>query len=225
MGTTIGDILPLAIAVALSPTRIVAVILMLFGKNARRTSLGFLAGWIVGITFVASVVILVANPVEESTGGDASPLSMVVHLLLGVLLLFLAFREWKKRPRPGDVPEMPKWMSTIDSMTAGKAFGLGALLSVVSPKNIALTVSACVIIATSGLNTSQMIVVLVVFILIACSSVAAPVIIYFILGDKATPTLNDWKEWLVHNNASVVMLLCLVFGVVLIGKGLGALIG
>lgn len=225
MGPVIGQILPLAIGVALSPIPIVAVILMLFSKNARSTTLGFLLGWILGLTAVSIIVLIIANPAQQATGGAASPMSIVVHLLLALLFFFLAYRNWQKRPKPGEQAEMPKWMSGIDSMTAGKALGLGALLSGVNPKNLALTLSAAVIIAGAGLGSTQAIVAVVVFIIVASITVAAPVIANLLLGDKATPTLNSWKAWLVQNNATVMMVLFVVFGFVMLGKALGPLIG
>ena len=225
MGTVIGDILPLAGGVTLSPIPIIAVILMLFSENARSTSLGFLAGWFLGVTVVATAVVYVADPAQQATGGEASPLSATVHILLGVLLLSAAYRNWKKRPRPGEQVEMPKWMSSIDSMTAGRALGLGGLLSGVNPKNLALILAAGVAIAAAGLTTSQTIISLIVFILLACVSVAAPVIVYLVMGARAEPMLNSWKAWLTQNNATVMMILLLVFGVVTLSKGLGALIG
>ncbi len=225
MGTVIGDILPLAIGVALSPIPIIAVILMLFSRNARSTSLGFLLGWFLGVTIVGTAIVFLANPAQQATGGEASPMSAIVHILLGVLLLVAAWRNWKKRPKPGEQVEMPKWMSSIDSMSAGKALGLGALLAGVNPKNLALIVAAGVVIAAAGLTTSQTITALIIFILLACVSVAAPVIVYLVMGEKAQPMLNSWKAWLTHNNATVMMILLLVFGVVTLSKGLGALVG
>lgn len=225
MGNVIGDILPLAIGIALSPMGIVAVILMLFSKQARKTSLGFLAGWLLGVAIVAAVIVFVANPTQEATGGEASPLSIIVNLLLGVLLLLAAYRNWKKRPLPGEEAEMPKWMSSIDSITAGKALGMGALLSGVNPKNLALVVGAGVAIAAAGLNSIQSIIAVIVLVIIAGVSIAAPVFVYLVMGDKATPTLNGWKTWLTNNNATVMMVVLLLFGVKLLAKGLGALIG
>jgi hypothetical protein len=225
MGTVIGSILPLAIGVALSPLPIVAVILMLFSKNARGTSLGFLLGWILGLSVVSLAVVLIANPAQQATGGTASPLSASVHLLLAVLFFFLAYRNWIKRPKPGEQAEMPKWMSGIDAMTPGKALGLGVVLSGVNPKNLALAVSAGVVIASAGLNSTQTIMALVIFIVLGCVTVAAPVIVALVLGDKAAPTLNSWKAWLIQNNAAVMMVLFVVFGFVMLGKGLGPLIG
>jgi len=225
MGTVIASILPLAIGVALSPLPIVAVILMLFSKNARGTSLGFLLGWILGLSVVSVAVVLIANPAEQATGGTASPLGASVHLLLAVLFFFLAYRNWTKRPKPGEQAEMPKWMGGIDSMTPGKALGLGVVLSGVNPKNLALAVSAGVVIASAGLNSTQTIMALVIFIVLGSITVAAPVIVALVLGDKAAPTLNSWKAWLIQNNATVMMVLFVVFGFVMLGKGLGALIG
>ena len=55
MGPVIGEILPLAVGIAISPIPIVAVILMLLSPRAKSTSVGFMIGWVVGI-IVAVVV-------------------------------------------------------------------------------------------------------------------------------------------------------------------------
>ncbi len=225
MGTALAGLLPLAIGVALSPIPIIAVILMLFSQKARGTSLGFLAGWLLGLTIVSCAVVLLANPAQQATGGTASPMSTIVHLLLAVLFFFLAYRNWQKRPKPGEVVAMPKWMSGIDAMTPGKALGLGALLSGVNPKNLALTVAAGVVIASAELNPTQTIIALIIYILLACITVAAPVIVNLVMGEKAVPTLNSWKAWLTQHNAAVMMVLLIVFGFMLLGKGLSGLIG
>ena len=46
MGSVIGEILPLAVGVAISVTAIIAVILILFTPNARTNSVAFLFGWV-----------------------------------------------------------------------------------------------------------------------------------------------------------------------------------
>ena len=51
--------------------------------------------------------------------------------------MLLAVRQWRSRPKEGEEPTLPSWMAAIDSITAGKAFGLGVLLSSVNPKNLA----------------------------------------------------------------------------------------
>jgi hypothetical protein len=225
MGNVIGSILPQAIGVAISPIPIIAVILMLFSKRARSNGLAFLAGWVLALAIVGAVVLVLAGAGKVSAGGTPSTLSYVFHLLLGLVLLFLAVRNWQKRPKEGETPEMPKWMATIDSFTAGRALGLSALLAGVNPKNLALAVAAALSIAQAGLSGAQPWIALAVFVLVASLSVSAPVLYYLIAGQSAEKTLNTWKAWLTANNATVMFVLLLVLGVKLVGDGLGGLLG
>jgi threonine/homoserine/homoserine lactone efflux protein len=225
MGSAIGNILPEAIAVAISPVPIIALILMLFSKKAKANSLAFLIGWILGLAAVCAIVMAVGNTQNMSSGSGASNASYTLKLLLGVLFLFLAFRNWRKRPKPGEQPKMPGWMSTIDSVKPGKAFMLAVLFSAINPKNLVLTVAAALDIVQDGLAAGQAAVVMAVFICIASLTIAIPVLINFFMKDRSTKMLNTWKEWLTENNSTVMFILLLVFGVVLLGKGISGLSG
>ena len=61
MADTFGDILPLAIGIAISPVPIIAVILMLFSNRARSNGPAFLVGWVFGVAAVTVVVLLLAD--------------------------------------------------------------------------------------------------------------------------------------------------------------------
>ena len=65
MGSVIGDILPLAIGIAISPIPIIAAILMLLSPKAKGTSVGFLIGWVPGIVVALVVFILLASVLPE----------------------------------------------------------------------------------------------------------------------------------------------------------------
>ena len=52
-------------------------------------------------------------------------------------------------------------------------------------------------------------------------TVAAPIAVMLFLGDRAPAVLRDWRAWLGRNSATVMAVLFLVFGVVLIGQGIG----
>jgi len=57
-----------------------------------------------------------------------------------------------------------------------------------------------------------------------CSiSVAFAVIYELAGGERARTTLEELKEWMIAHNGAVMAVLFLVFGVVLISKGLGPL--
>jgi hypothetical protein len=145
--------------------------------------------------------------------------------LLGLLLLFLAAKQWKKRPRPGEEPEMPKWMKTIDSFTPIRASGLAMLLSGANPKNLALTLAAALSIAQADLSSLQSFVSLLVFVIIGSITVAIPVIVFLIMGNKAAKMLNEMKAWLMYNNATVMFVLFIILGVDLVGRSIAELWG
>lgn len=113
-------------------------------------------------------------------------------------------------------------MSAIDTMTAGKAIGLGLLLSAVNPKNLLLAVSAGLIVGGAGLTFSQASVVIIIFVLLAACTVIIPVIGYLIASARLAGPLDKLREWLVENNATIMAVLLLVIGVAVIGKGIGS---
>src|SRR5512136_685006 len=152
MNNILGELLPLAIGIALSPLPVVAQILMLFGKRARSNGPAFMFGWVLPLAIWGSTLLVVADTGEIGGGGTPSVISYVIKLLLGLLFLFLAYSSWKSRPKPGEEPKMPAWMDTLDAFSAGKSFGLAALLSSTNPKNVGLLASACMIIAQGGLT-------------------------------------------------------------------------
>ena len=62
MGSAIGEILPLAVGVAISPIPIIAVVLMLSTPKGKGNGLAFLLGWLIGLGLVGVIVLLVADP-------------------------------------------------------------------------------------------------------------------------------------------------------------------
>ncbi|WP_314148632.1 GAP family protein [uncultured Leifsonia sp.] len=222
MGSAIGDTLPLALGIAISPVPIIAAILMLLSPKARGTSVGFLLGWVVGIVVAVVVFTLLSGLLPENDPDASKPIAGTIKIALGALLLLLALRQWRSRPRQGEPEKLPKWMDAIDSMTAGRGFVLAFILAAINPKNLLLAAGAGVAIGTAGLSVGAATLVIVVFVVIAGCSVAIPVIGYLLAADRMRGPLDSLRGWLVHNNAAVMAVLLLVIGVVLIGKGIAS---
>ncbi len=223
MGAVVGDVLPFALGVAISPMPIIAVILMLLAARAGAASAGFLVGWVAGIVIAVTVITVLARTLGLSNSGGGSTAGAVIKLVLGALLLLLAVKQWRSRP-VGDIePAVPKWLSALDSVTAAKAVGLGFVLAAVNPKNLLMGLAAGVLIGQSALPVGQIVIVIAIFTIVAASTVAAPVIVYRAAPAKAQVWLGSMKTWLIANNATVMMTLFAVIGVVLVGKGIGGL--
>jgi hypothetical protein len=182
-------------------------------------------GWVLGLVAIFGLLLFVATP-EAITGNGREPsaLASLVRLLLGTALLFLAFRKWRSRPRPDEELTPPSWMGKIDTATPIAALGFGAVLSGVNPKNLAFVVAAVVAIAEADLTTGEILVPVAVYILLTSVGVATPVIWYAVAPASAGETLAGWRRWLMGNYATMMTIIFLLFGVILVTKGLGALI-
>ncbi|WP_350348490.1 GAP family protein [Agromyces sp. G08B096] len=222
MGSVIGDILPLALGITISPVPIIAAILMLLSPKAKGTSVGFLLGWVLGIVVAVVLFTLLASIIPEQDPDASKPIAGTIKIVLGLLLLLLALKQWRGRPKAGEEPAMPKWMGAIDQMTAVRGLLLGFALSAVNPKNLLMAVAAGVAIGTGGLDAGAATLAIVVFTVVAAASVAVPVIAYLVASDRMSRPLESLRGWLVHNNATVMAVLLLVIGVVVIGKGIGS---
>jgi threonine/homoserine/homoserine lactone efflux protein len=221
VGSVIGGILPLALGIAISPVPIIAAILMLLSPRARSTSIGFLFGWAVGVVLVVVAFSLLSSILPDR--GDASqPIAGGVQIALGVLLLLLAVRTWRARARDDAEPPMPKWMTAIDSVTPARGILLGFALAAVNPKNLLMGVAAGVAIGSGGLTFGESAIAVILFALVAASTVAVPVIAYLAASDRMATPLESLRQWLVHNNDAIMAVLLLVIGVVLVGKGIGS---
>jgi Sap, sulfolipid-1-addressing protein len=185
MGEAIGGSLPLAVGIALSPVPIIAVVLMLTSRRAKVNGPVFVLGWLIGLGVVGAIVLSLAGSGGASKSGAPAAWVSWVKIVLGVLLLLVAVRQFRGRPHGDEEPQMPKWMATIDETTPVAAVGLAAVLSGANPKNLLLAVAGAAAIAGTGISGSQQALAYLVFALIGTLGVGIPVGIYFAMGARS----------------------------------------
>src|SRR2546421_12690533 len=61
MGSAIGQVLPTAVGVALSPLPIVAVVFLLVTENGHANGPAFLVGWLLGLAIICEIVLSIAS--------------------------------------------------------------------------------------------------------------------------------------------------------------------
>jgi threonine/homoserine/homoserine lactone efflux protein len=225
VGKAIGEILPYALGAAISVVPIIAIILMLVTPKAKTNGTGFAAGFVLGLAVICTIAVALAGGSNFSSGTSPTKTVSIIKLLLGLVLLFGAFRQWRARPKPGEEPKMPKWLESIDRFTPVRSFGIGAALSAVNPKNLAMSLAAGLTIAQAELSTGQEAATILIYVLLAGATILGPLVVYLAMGQRATEILGGWRTWLADNNATVMSVLLLVFAVVLIGQGISGLSG
>ena len=223
MAEAIGQILTLGVGVALSPIPIIAVVLMLGTPRGRANGPAFVLGWVIGLAVVGAIVLAVAGGAGANEDAEPATWVDVVKIAVGVLLVLVAVRQWRGRPRRDAEAELPGWMRTIDTFTPTRSLAIAAGLSGINPKNLLLTVGAATAIAQTDISTGEQAIALAVFILVGTLGPGIPVAIYFVLGDRARRLLDDLKTRMAANNAAIMAVLCLVIGVKLIGDGISGL--
>jgi threonine/homoserine/homoserine lactone efflux protein len=219
MGQAIGNFLPSAVGVAISPLPIVAVVLMLVTERGHANGPSFVGGWCLGLTIVGTVILAISGAADASTDTGPATWVDVLLLILGLLLVLVAAKQWRGRPH-GDEPPTPKWMGALDQFTPVKAGAAGVVLSALNPKNLLLAVAGAAAIAQAGISTGHEAAAYTVFVAISSIGVATPVVIYFALGDRSRRLLDELKTWLARNNAVIMAVLMLIIGVKLIGNAI-----
>ena len=147
---------------------------------------------------------------------------IVVQVVLGVLLLLLAVRQWRGRPRGDAEPEPPAWAQRLDTLTPPRAAGMAVLLAAVKPKNLLLTVGAAVAVAETGVSTSAQVGALAVFVLLGTLGPGIALAISLLMRERAALILAGVRDWMVRENATIIAVLCLVFAAKLLGNAISA---
>jgi cytochrome c biogenesis protein CcdA len=216
----IGEILPLALVVTISPLNIIPAILLLFTSKPLPNALSFLAGFVGGVAVILGLFISLGGAVNLSMDSGHSSWAGILKLVLGIYLLFAAAKKFRGRPRAGQEGSLPKWMDGIAGYSSSKALGAGAALGALNPKNLVVGFAAAATISEGGLSTTQQVLAGGVYLAVAVLGVVAPIVVMLSLGDRAQEVLESWNAWLRQNNATVMSVLFVVFGVVLIGQGI-----
>lgn len=223
MGQVLGDVLGLAAGVAVSPLPIIAIIIVLATPRGRVNGLVFATGWVVGLSALGAVMLLIGG--KGGAGAQGQPADWVgaLKLALGVALVLLAVRLWRHRPADATQAQLPQWMAALDRFTPVKIFLLALLLSAGNLKNAPLTIAAAATISSSGLPAGEQIAALAIFVLVASLGLLTPLGVFLVMGERAKSTLGNWKEWAARHNTAVMAVLFFVFGLKLLGDGIGVL--
>ena len=176
MGGALANAIPIGLAMALSPFPIIGIVLILAAPGGLSRGTAFLAGSLVSVGAVAAVILAVESRAGATEGDDPATWVSVLTLVIGVLLLLLAYRKWTGRPAGGEPPGMPKWMEATQSLTAAKAAGMGVLLSGLNPKNLVLIGAAATGVAGSTDDAGERVVALAAFVAVGCAGGAIPVL-------------------------------------------------
>ena len=213
-----AEVLPLALVIALSPLSIIPAVLILQSPRPRPSGLAFLAGWVLGLTALTAAFVGASNLLEQRSGNPP----MWTHwarITLGAVLIVWGLYRWSTRhSKPHAIP------GTRHLTEAGpaKALAIGAVLTVVNPKVLLICLAAGLAIGTSASEDGKYWVT-AVFVAVAASTVALPILAYAVSGDRLDPTLMRVKTWMEANSAALIAAILVIIGLMVLYKGIHGL--
>jgi hypothetical protein len=114
-------------------------------------------------------------------------------------------------------------MTAMSSMGPGRAFITAIVLTVANLKVFTMCAAAGVAIGTAALGRTGAWQAVLIFTLLAASTVAIPVLGYLFAGDRLEAPLGRVKEWMERNHSALVAGILVVIGAALVYKGIHAL--
>ncbi|MER7755418.1 GAP family protein [Kitasatospora sp. NPDC097643] len=221
MGEAVGSMLASAAGIAISPLALIAMVLVLATPRGRANGLALAAGWVGALAAVVAVVVAVGS---GPGGGDGRPTwSSWLRFALGVLLVLLAARQWRDRPREGHVRAPPPWMREMDRFTVARSAGLGAVLVAAGPKDLALAVGGAAGIATAPAGGAGKAVAGVLMVLVGSLCVLLPLGVHLLGGASSARILGEWKAWLAAHHAAIDTTVLAVLGAAYLGDAVTGL--
>jgi len=222
MWTAIGETLPLATGLALSPVAIATAVILLMGRAGRTKTLVFGVGWFAALLLLATIAELVVETVDAEDPGVAETGIDLVQLAFAGLFLGLAVLAWIKRPRE-DRDGEPGILDRLDGLSTPGAFAMGLGQGVLVIKNVPLAVGAGARLGEAALGRGEAAFALVLFALIAALGVLVPLAIAAVGGQRIQPALVRTREWLDTNMTAISIVVLVILGAYFLGQGLGAL--
>jgi H+/Cl- antiporter ClcA len=219
---TIIQLTPFILGSAVVPLQVMMIILLL---NSPRQGLAKALCLVAGMTTIRLLQGVIFGQILSPEPGEVSGKSPVVSTLLivlGVLLLITAYRQWRNEDDPDGPP--PKWMATLDTLTPIKALVMGAGLVLISGKFWVFTLSAIGVIEEAQLGQPSSTVTFLLFILLAQSLLLLAIIVRVIIPAQSKSIMESISAWLTRYNRPIVLVVSLVFGLLFFVQGVSGLL-
>jgi len=203
---------------------ITIVILLLISDKGWRNGLAYMLGYVGAYTVIGISVVVLSYRYTESANisGNPNPISSLLIISMGILLLWLTFRNWRKQP--SIVKKTPRIFAILDKITPIRAFILGVVVTVINFKNLAIFLSSVSVLIESDLLLPSKIIIVLLDVLVFCISVIIPVGIYIAFPEGAYERLNWIKETLERYSRPISIWIPLIFGLIFLIHGLRGLL-
>jgi hypothetical protein len=213
MSSLLGQVVPMALAAAISP------VIFLLQLNTLTGSRGLLRGS--ALTAGAAVVLAALSTIGVALGDTGfstnDQLQAVINIAFGVLLVAVGLRPLLQPPAPTSSKVEAKRHGIVSSFLAGAAAMASNLTT------FALYTPALALIAGSGLPLAQRGLAALIIFLITLMVAWVPLVLAAAVPGASSRLLPALGRWMTANNRWIQVVLGFGFGIWLVAKGASGL--
>lgn len=209
------DLTIIGLAITLEPIPLTAFILILASKRGARKGAAFIFGWLISLAVVVAITVVATgnSPPKQSTAPSLAGLA--VKIALGVVLLYVALRRYRRLGQPKKPKKTPKWQAGVDNMSFGYAIALAPL---VQPWGLIAAGAATVL--EAKLATWEDYVALVYFCVLATGVYLVMELYAGLRPEQTQVLLTRLRQWIDSHTDILIVWVSLIVGCWLIGKSL-----
>ena len=203
----------IGLAVALDPLPLTAFLVVLPSRRGVRKGAAFVFGWLVSLAAVVTITVLATgnNPPKPSTAPSLA--ALVVKIVLGAVLVWIAVRHIRARGRPKPPKKPPKWQEHVDSMSPWFALGLAPAL-----QPWVLIGAGAATVVEAKLSSWETFLALFLYCVLASSSYLAMELYAVFRPAQSQAFLVRFRTWMDTHTDQVIIVVSLVLGLWLIAK-------
>jgi hypothetical protein len=216
VGQAFWQVVPLALAAALSSVPISATIFILLSKGRTRSGLAFLAGTVFG-TFATLTLATVAGQALPGRPRQHEVLVGKLEIVVGIAMVLLGAATLTGRRAASG--RGSHWLDGIGSLGILPIFGIGLALNI-RPKAMLLVAAAGLAISRADLPFDENLVLVVLYTAIATCTVVVPIVVTILFPRRMEPRLLAAKGWIAAHSTAVGATIMILMGGFVIGLGI-----
>ena len=213
------DLVLIGLVITLEPIPLTAFMLVLMSRGGVRKGAAFIVGWLASLAAVVALTVLFTGNEPPRPNTAPSLAGIAVKILIGVVLLFIAFRRRARMGKPKKPKKPPKWQAGIDNMSPWLIVGLAPLT-----QPWGLVAAGVATIMEAKLGSAQSYIALFLFCVVSTLVYLVMEVFAGFRPERAQAVMTSVRRWIESHTDQVIVILSLGLGLWLVGKSIYVLV-
>ena len=213
------DLVLIGLVITLEPIPLTAFMLVLMSRGGVRKGAAFIVGWLASLAAVVALTVLFTGNEPPRPNTAPSLAGIAVKILIGVVLVFIAFRRRARMGKPKKQKKPPRWQAGIDNMSPWLIVGLAPLT-----QPWGLVAAGVATIMEAELSSAQSYIALVLFCVVSTLVYLVMEVYAGFRPEHAQAVMTSVRRWIESHTDQVIIILSLGLGLWLVGKSIYVLV-